>query len=584
MSSSTLATSGQGTPINNGVIPPEVNMVDETEAVPSPSQQSFKEKLLADKQKAITEAQPVFVPSESDLKAFHSPEGLMVILSERYRENLHKQWNNTVIVKMWDRNIGYKTLCNRLPNLWVVAGGPWVILGHYLTVEPWKPQFEPSKHKITSVVIWIQIPELSCEYYDMPILRAVCNLIGRFVRIDYNTQESNRGKFARVAVELDLSKPLQPRVFVDGKWYKVSYENLPHLCFDCRVGHNLTTCPNKEMSVNQHTPAAPTVEAPGINPQPTARGARPHSKVNDSESRKDVGLYGPWMVVQSRRRPPRATTGEHNPKKESATVNKTGSRFDATNHAIITDFTKATTSHPVSSEDPKPVSKANKSLPPKTPLKESSQVIPKNSNSFTIGKKPSSFNVATPSPIFPSLNFDSVTSGTNVLGGRVPSTSNGNKSLTRQTNSQANTLNTTAPTRQQHVRISGKILANRRAHTSLAPRCPYTKPLTTSLPSAKHLDSQEFSFDLNFNPLHFTLLEPVGPPVSKQISANSMTISFDSKGLSHSEQMDPPEQREVTESSDASLSCMQVDSSMNMPVTMSSNVDVRPSPEGNKTS
>ncbi|KAJ4824311.1 hypothetical protein Tsubulata_029372 [Turnera subulata] len=266
MSSSPLATSGHGAPINGGVVPPEVNMVEAT-SNPTQPPQTFREKLLADQQRASAETRQEFEPSDSDLKAFHTPEGPVVQISERYREILHKQWSNTVIVKMWDRTIGYKTLCNRLPNLWgirselkvidlnnnfyfvrllnqydylkVITGGPWVILGHYLTVEPWKPQFTPSTHKITSVVIWIQLPELSCEYYDMPILRAVCNLIGRFVRIDYNTQESNRGKFARVAVELDLSKPLQPRVFVDGKWSQ--FNKLPHQAGSCeqRLGHHI---------------------------------------------------------------------------------------------------------------------------------------------------------------------------------------------------------------------------------------------------------------------------------------------------------------------------------------------------------
>ncbi|KAJ4828912.1 hypothetical protein Tsubulata_008083 [Turnera subulata] len=257
---------------------------------------------------------------------------------------------------MWNRNIGYKTLCNRLPNLWgirseikvidlnnnfyffrlpnqydylkVITGEPWVILGRYLTVEPWQPQFCPSKYKITSVVIWIQLLKLSCEYYDLPILRAVCNLIGRFVRIDYNTQESNQGKFARVAVELDLSKPLQPRVLVDGKWYEITYENLPHMFFECgRVGHNLTN-PNKEPQARTTNSTTPTVETAAQN-QMDASNPAEAIVLSGDDNLKQKGQYGSWMVVQHWRRPPLAMTREASSKKESATEKKSGSRYDA---------------------------------------------------------------------------------------------------------------------------------------------------------------------------------------------------------------------------------------------------------------
>ncbi|CAN1141707.1 hypothetical protein LINPERHAP2_LOCUS12650 [Linum perenne] len=63
------------------------------------------------------------------------------------------------------------------------------------------------------------------------ILTSLENLIGRTVRMDYNTQTTERGKFMRITVEIDLNEPLGMGIDLDGVWQRVEYENLPDLCF-----------------------------------------------------------------------------------------------------------------------------------------------------------------------------------------------------------------------------------------------------------------------------------------------------------------------------------------------------------------
>ncbi|CAN1172048.1 hypothetical protein LINPERHAP1_LOCUS22606, partial [Linum perenne] len=70
------------------------------------------------------------------------------------------------------------------------------------------------------------------------------NLIGKTVKIDFNMQRAERGKFARITVEIDLSEPLPPVVMLDGATQLLEYENIPTLCFSCRmIGHDLRLCP-----------------------------------------------------------------------------------------------------------------------------------------------------------------------------------------------------------------------------------------------------------------------------------------------------------------------------------------------------
>ncbi|EEF32395.1 hypothetical protein RCOM_1264690 [Ricinus communis] len=69
-------------------------------------------------------------------------------------------------------------------------------------------------------------PLLTRDYLLRNVLRTIDNLIGRPLKIDYNTQAGDKGKFARVAVELDLRRPFISRVKVDGNTQSVEYEAL----------------------------------------------------------------------------------------------------------------------------------------------------------------------------------------------------------------------------------------------------------------------------------------------------------------------------------------------------------------------
>ncbi|KAJ4844105.1 hypothetical protein Tsubulata_026766 [Turnera subulata] len=84
----------------------------------TPQQKSFKDSLLRGNQPVHHAVGSDFEELEGDIVSFLTPEGPVVKISDRYRAMLHKRWENTLIVKLWGKKIGYRTLCNRLPNLW----------------------------------------------------------------------------------------------------------------------------------------------------------------------------------------------------------------------------------------------------------------------------------------------------------------------------------------------------------------------------------------------------------------------------------------------------------------------------------
>ncbi|PPR98740.1 hypothetical protein GOBAR_AA21936 [Gossypium barbadense] len=146
--------------------------------------------------------------------------------SERIQQILFKEMEHTVVLKLLGRNIGYGALNNRISSLWnpskpfhimdieneyflakfqstdnyakVLSQGPWLIYGQYLTVQPWTKEFNPYNH----TQAW-------------KILEEIGGTIGKVVRLDFNTDSRITGHFARIAVYVNLDKPLIAQVLVN---------------------------------------------------------------------------------------------------------------------------------------------------------------------------------------------------------------------------------------------------------------------------------------------------------------------------------------------------------------------------------
>ncbi|KAJ1440032.1 hypothetical protein SESBI_02265 [Sesbania bispinosa] len=44
--------------------------------------------------------------------------------------------------------------------------GPWMIAGHYIVIQRWKPGFSPYANDLRRVALWVRVPGLPIEYYD----------------------------------------------------------------------------------------------------------------------------------------------------------------------------------------------------------------------------------------------------------------------------------------------------------------------------------------------------------------------------------------------------------------------------------
>ncbi|MBA0580300.1 hypothetical protein Gorai_022526, partial [Gossypium raimondii] len=98
----------------------------------------------------------------------------------------------------------------------VLTNGSWVIFGQYLTVRPWSSDFSMNQDEVRVQVVWVRLPGLSENYYSSCILKAIGKAIGSMVRINENIVSATRGRFARLAICVDLRKPLISKVRING--------------------------------------------------------------------------------------------------------------------------------------------------------------------------------------------------------------------------------------------------------------------------------------------------------------------------------------------------------------------------------
>lgn len=243
-----------------------------------------------------------------------APFGPRLEISKEKYLSLFKQWKGAQIIKRLEKSVNYRTLNQRLRDLWhlelgfdltdleedyyvvrffmrndymkVLEGGPWVILGHYLTVTRWKPKFWPAAKKVTKTLVWVRFPGVYLEMLEEDIISFMGDMVGKTIKVDGTSLTGIRGKFAQCCVEVDLAAPLIPSFTVFYEAQKVEYEGLHLICFECgRYGHRGMECP---------TLIPIDLDLIQVNNQ--------LKQSVQGDPIKTTSPYGPWMLATYNRR------------------------------------------------------------------------------------------------------------------------------------------------------------------------------------------------------------------------------------------------------------------------------------------
>ncbi|ONI13814.1 hypothetical protein PRUPE_4G246900 [Prunus persica] len=270
---------------------------------------------------------------DEDVTISRGDRGPCIQFLDRAMDRLCRPWQNALIIKLLGRSHTYNYLHARLQQKWSLIGGwklvdlvndyfvvrfeleedinfvftrgPWIIAGQYLVMQKWRPGFCPATAKITRMAAWIRVSAIQLECFDL-------------LKIDALTTSQNRGKFARLCVELDLSRPLEAFVQINNVWYNVEYEGFPDICYMCgRYGHKREHCDVPDAATVEKTGDGSTLGDDGLVEGDTVMGKEGINAFTEN-------LLGPWMNVPARRRS-KGVTQEVGGKGGR----NTGSRFDA---------------------------------------------------------------------------------------------------------------------------------------------------------------------------------------------------------------------------------------------------------------
>jgi len=172
---------------------------------------------------------------------------------------------------------------------------PWFVKGLNLVLTAWVPFFDPYSAVISYIDQWVRISRLPWEFWEEVTLTSLLQPIGKVIRIDQNTLLRKKGRFARVCLHLDVSKPLPGTLAIPTPnctlFIPITYEGIHEVCALCGAPeHLLDQCPS--------LPTPPKMEvvvekfrAHGLNDPPAAAA---HSDSSE--------MGGQWIKISPKKR------------------------------------------------------------------------------------------------------------------------------------------------------------------------------------------------------------------------------------------------------------------------------------------
>lgn len=93
-----------------------------------------------------------------------------------------------------------------------LAEGPWFMGTAGLFLTPWFLDFDLATAVITKTPVWIRLPNLPTHLWSTRVFRAIGDTLGSFISGDFWRESKGLYSYARICVELDLSKGLPEQI------------------------------------------------------------------------------------------------------------------------------------------------------------------------------------------------------------------------------------------------------------------------------------------------------------------------------------------------------------------------------------
>jgi hypothetical protein len=133
-----------------------------------------------------------------------------------------------------------------------VEEGPWMFEKELIILEDFVPTKRLNEYEFKTIPIWVCLSGLPLGMMDRSTGLLVGRKLGTYEDMEVGDNDMAVGKYLRVKVRIEVSKPLLRGVLmeIDKKgskvWCPLTYEFLPDFCFICGVlGHGMRSCSMK---------------------------------------------------------------------------------------------------------------------------------------------------------------------------------------------------------------------------------------------------------------------------------------------------------------------------------------------------
>ncbi|XP_060200097.1 uncharacterized protein LOC132628318 [Lycium barbarum] len=144
----------------------------------------------------------------------------------------------------------------------VMCVGPHMLNNRTVIIKPWTGDFNFHYEILTVIPLWIKLPNLPLNCWGYTALSKIGSALGRPLYADACTTLNSRITFARILMEMEITRPLLDKIKVQdpkGKVYdqRVWYDWKPSYCSTClQVGHDCA------MKQNHKQPVEPKNDPP----------------------------------------------------------------------------------------------------------------------------------------------------------------------------------------------------------------------------------------------------------------------------------------------------------------------------------
>ncbi|KAH0644840.1 hypothetical protein KY284_032724 [Solanum tuberosum] len=108
----------------------------------------------------------------------------------------------------------------------VLCARPHYLLKRPVIIKSWLPEFNFKEEILTTIPLWIKLPNLPLNCWNSVVLSKIGSSLGKPLYADECTTLASRISFARILIEMDVTRPLPKIIKIQDPKGRVGATNL----------------------------------------------------------------------------------------------------------------------------------------------------------------------------------------------------------------------------------------------------------------------------------------------------------------------------------------------------------------------